>query len=67
MTILHSKEIRKMKPEEIEKKLEDLYKEMMKVKMQIAQGTSPEKPGRVKELRRTIARLITIKKERLSK
>jgi len=63
MAILRAKEIRKMKPEDVDKKLEDLKKEMMKVMMQIAQGTVPEKPGRVKTIKRTIARILTIKKE----
>lgn len=63
MAILRAKEIRKMKPEEVDKKLEDLKKEMMKTNMQIAQGTIPEKPGRVKIIRRAIARILTIKKE----
>jgi len=63
MAILRAKEIRKMKPEEVNKKLGDLKKELMKVNMQIAQGTVPEKPGRVKVIKRTIARILTIQKE----
>lgn len=66
MAILRAEEIRKMKPEELDKKLDDLKKELMKIKMQIAQGTVPEKPGRVKEIRRTIARILTIKNEKRS-
>jgi large subunit ribosomal protein L29 len=64
MAILRSEEIRKMKPEEVDKKLEDLKKEKMKIKMQIGQGTVPEKPGRVKEVRRAIARILTVRKEK---
>ncbi len=64
MAILHIKEIRKMKDEELDKKLFDLKKELMKANAQIAQGTAPDKPGRIKEIKRTIARILTIKRER---
>lgn len=64
MAILRAKEIRKMKDEELEKKLADLRKELMRIKTQIAQGTAPENPGRAREIRRTIARILTIKRER---
>jgi large subunit ribosomal protein L29 len=62
MAILHVKEIEKLKPAEMDKKIEDLKKELMRANTQIAQGTQPEKPGRVKEIKRTIARILTIKR-----
>ena len=64
MVILHIKDIRKMKNEELNNKLSDLKRELMKVNAQIAQGASPEKPGRIKEIKRTVARILTIKRER---
>jgi large subunit ribosomal protein L29 len=64
MAILHVSDIRKMKKEELAKKLEDLRKELMRMRSQISQGTAPEKPGRVKEIRRTIAKILTIQKEK---
>ena len=64
LAILHIKEIRKMNEEELNKKLSDLKIELMKVNAQIAQGTVPEKPGRINEIKKTIARILTIKKER---
>ncbi len=64
MVILHVKDIRKMKGDELDGKLSDLKKELMKVNAQIAQGASPEKPGRIKEIKRTIAKILTIKRER---
>ncbi|MCD6576345.1 MAG: 50S ribosomal protein L29 [Nanoarchaeota archaeon] len=64
MAILHVKEIRKMKDEELDKKLLDLKKELMKARAKIAQGAAPDKPGRIKEIRKTIARILTIKRER---
>ncbi|HDQ59641.1 MAG TPA: 50S ribosomal protein L29 [Candidatus Woesearchaeota archaeon] len=67
MAILHMAEMRKMKSDELENKISDLKKELMRVRTQISQGTSPEKPGRVKEVRKTIARILTLKKERGAK
>ena len=64
MVILHIKEMRKMKDEELDKRLVDLKKELMKARAKIAQGAAPDKPGRIKEIRRTIARILTIKRER---
>ena len=64
MAIIHKKDIRKMKKEDLDKKIADLKKEMMRIKTQISQGTAPEKQGRVKQIKRTIARILTIKKER---
>ncbi len=64
LAILHIQEIRKMNDEELDKKLSDLKKELMKTNAQIAQGSIPEKPGRIKEIKKTIARILTIKNER---
>ena len=64
MVILHVKELRKMKSEEVDKRLEDLKTELLRTNTQIAQGTVPEKPGRIKEIKKTIARILTIKRER---
>ncbi len=39
-------------------------KELMKAKAQSASKVNPENPGRIKEIKKTIARINTIKKER---
>jgi len=63
MAIVHIKELRKMKSEELDKKTAELKKELMRIRTQISQGTAPEKPGRAKQIKKTIARILTIKKE----
>jgi len=63
MTILHSDEIRDMTPAEREAELEDLDTELLNAKSVLAAGGMPDNPGRVKELRRTIARIKTIQRE----
>ena len=63
MAILKAKEARKLSKEELSKRIEELKKELMIAKSQISGGSQAENPGKIKEIKRTIARLITIKKE----
>jgi len=63
MTILHSDEIRDMTPAEREAELEDLETELLNAVSTKAAGAQPENPGRIKELRRAIARMKTIQRE----
>jgi large subunit ribosomal protein L29 len=63
MAILHIEEIRDMTPAEREAELEDLQTELLNAKAVQAAGGDPENPGRIKELRRTIARIKTIQRE----
>ena len=63
MAILRPKDVRKLEGKKLLEKEEDLKKELMKLKMQVAAGTPPEKPGRIRLLKRTIARIYTIKRE----
>jgi len=59
MPILRKKQILKMTDAEIEKKLNELRSELAQQKSLIASGGAIENPGRIKELRRNIARLLT--------
>ena len=63
MSILTSKEIRSLDPKSLDKKLADLKLELMKLRSQKISGGVPENSGRMKELRRTIARIATIRRE----
>ncbi|UCD04254.1 MAG: 50S ribosomal protein L29 [Candidatus Woesearchaeota archaeon] len=64
MAVLKAKEARKLNEEELKKRLEDLKKELMKLKSQVSGGSQAENPGRMRAIKRTIARLLTIKKEK---
>lgn len=64
MAILKRNELKQMNEKAIEDKLLELKKELVKVNAQIAMGTMPENPGRVKEIKRTIAKLLTLKRNR---
>ncbi|WP_227374395.1 50S ribosomal protein L29 [Haladaptatus halobius] len=63
MAILHTAEIRDMTPAERDAELDELETELLNSKAVKAAGGAPENPGRIKELRRTIARIKTIQQE----
>jgi large subunit ribosomal protein L29 len=63
MTVLHAEEIRDMTPAEREAELEDLETELLNARAVQAAGGAPENPGRIKEIRRAIARIKTIQGE----
>ena len=48
---------------DLENKVIELKKELMKINSQVAIGTVPKSPGKVKEMKRAIAKIITLKHE----
>ena len=56
-------EIRKLSTEEINKKIAESKEELFNLRMKQATG-SLENPARIRELRKTVARLKTILRER---
>jgi len=63
MAILRAKEIRNMSREERKDELSKLEAELIRERAIASAGGAPENPGRIGELRRTIARIKTIQKE----
>ncbi|MEM3673035.1 MAG: 50S ribosomal protein L29 [Candidatus Bathyarchaeia archaeon] len=63
MPVLRIKEIREMSSEERLKKLNELRTELLRLKTMIKAGGTVENPGRIKELRKTIARILTLEHE----
>ena len=61
---LKTKEIRGMTHEDLNAKLEELKKELIKINAQIATGTTPKSPGQVRQIKRTIDRILTVIKEK---
>ena len=58
------KELRKVKPEDLDKKLNELKLELLKERGNIEMGGNIKNPGRIKIIRRDIARILTLKKEK---
>ena len=61
--VLKSKEIRDFTPEERREKLAELKSELMHEKGVAAMGGSPPSPGKIRQIRMEIAKLLTIMRE----
>lgn len=65
MAIFKIEEIRNMSSDELSEELYKLETELIRERGLVTSGGAPEKPGRIKELRRTIARIKTVERERV--
>jgi large subunit ribosomal protein L29 len=63
MPILRLKEIGDMSSEERTKKLSELKAELSRLRTMVRAGGAVENPARIKELRKTIARVLTVESE----
>lgn len=63
MAILRLKEIREMPSEKRQEKVNEFRTELARLKTMVEAGGSIDNPTRIKELRKTIARLLTIETE----
>jgi len=63
VAILRADELRDMNLDELKAKLRELRAELARERAVVSSGGSLENPGRIKELKRTIARILTIVKE----
>jgi large subunit ribosomal protein L29 len=63
MAVLRTKEIKKLGEKDLDKKLSELRLELTKERANIAIGASATSPGRIKEIRRAIARINTVKND----
>ena len=59
MAIIRKKEIHEMNEEKLRKQLGELRLELSKARSQIIVGGAAANPGRIKEQRRVIARILT--------
>ena len=66
MPILRKREIKQLLPEEREKKLAELRTELTKLRTSVKAGGNVENVGRIRELKRTIARILTSTQQKVS-
>ncbi len=59
-----SKELRGYGSEELNSRLSELKKELVKLNAQIAVGTAMKNPGQVSNVKKNIARILTIQKQK---
>lgn len=58
------KELKAMGHEDLNSKLEDLRNNLIKQNAQIATGTAPKNSGQLRQIKKTIARILSITKDR---
>ncbi|MCW4015210.1 MAG: 50S ribosomal protein L29 [Candidatus Bathyarchaeota archaeon] len=63
MAILRLKDIREMSSDERQEKVNEFRTELARLKTMVAAGGSIDNPTQIRELRKTIARLLTIEAE----
>lgn len=63
MPILRKRELKQLLPEEREKKLAELRTELVKLRTSVKSGGNVDNVGRVRQLKRTIARLLTVENQ----
>lgn len=64
MAIIRADEIRAMSVDEMMGKLRELRSELARARATAAAGGSLENPARIRELKRAVARILTIVKEK---
>ncbi len=57
------KELKSLSATDREKKLIEAKQELIKLNGQVITGTTLKSPGQIKQLKRTVARLLTLKNE----
>ena len=60
---MKARDLKGMQKEELLVKLAELKKELVKQNAQIATGTTPKSPGQVKQIKKTIAKILTLTKQ----
>jgi large subunit ribosomal protein L29 len=63
MPIMRLKEIKSMSSEDRAKKISDLRAELARLRTMVRAGGAVENPARIRELRKTIAKILTIENE----
>ena len=64
---MKAKELRTLSDKELDEKVLEINRELMKLNGQVAIGTTPKSPGQIKQLKKTLAKIYTIKKEKENK
>jgi len=63
LPILRKREMKQMLPDERSKKLKELAAELTRLRTTVASGGTVENPSRIREIKKTIARILTMENE----
>ncbi|MBU0460159.1 MAG: 50S ribosomal protein L29 [Nanoarchaeota archaeon] len=58
------KELRDLPAEEMKSRLEEFKKELLKLNVEVATGANPSSPGKLKQTKKNIARILTLLNEK---
>ncbi len=61
--VLRKREIKQLLPEERRRKVAELRAELTTVRTSVKSGGTVENPARIRELRKTIAKLLTVENQ----
>ena len=64
MAVLRKSEVRELGEKEVQEKLDTIHAEIASEQAKISSGNVPDNPGKLAELKRTVARIKTIAKEK---
>jgi large subunit ribosomal protein L29 len=60
-------DIKKLSKDELDKKVQELKTELMKLNAQIAVGTTPKNTKQIRDMKRTLAKIETLRKQNFEK
>lgn len=66
MPIIRKRELKQLLPEERDKRLAELRTELVKLRTNVKSGGNVDNTGRIKEIRKTIARILTVQSQTTS-
>lgn len=55
-----TKELRSLSPEELDSRLIELKKELLKLNVEVATGANPKSSGKLKQTKKNIARILML-------
>lgn len=59
-----TKELRGLSVEELNTRMKEFKKELLKLSVEVASGANPSSPGKIKQVKKNIARILTLLKEK---
>ena len=59
-----TKELRELPVKELRERLEEFKKELLKLNVEVSTGGNPSSPGKVRQTKKNIARILTLIKEK---
>ena len=66
MPTAKNNELKVLNKTEAKAKIMELKKELMKLKAQVSRGTPPENPGKIRVIKKNIARILTYQNQKIT-